>query len=118
MKSKPIGTTGVLCSFIEKYGDIVAPINDLTKKDVPFAWITECDEAQAKIREQLKNCPVLKPLNYDWESEIFLQVDTSRKAIGIIIYQLDLKDPSKKYFAKFALIALGKVEANYLQLHR
>jgi hypothetical protein len=51
---------------IEKYGDIVAPINDLTKKDIHFEWTPACDEAQRLVREALKDCPALKPLNYEW----------------------------------------------------
>jgi hypothetical protein len=113
-----LGTVGVLRSFIKKYGDIVHPINELTKKDVPFVWTTDCDDAQQLIREALKDCPALKPLNYEWNSEIVLQVDTSWRAIGIIIYQLDPNDPTKKDYAQFASITLGKVEANYSQPKR
>jgi hypothetical protein len=72
-----LGTVGVLRNFIEKYGDIVASINELTKKDIVFKWNQGCDEAQAKVREALKDCPALKPLNYKWNSDIVLQVDTS-----------------------------------------
>jgi hypothetical protein len=60
----------------------------------------------------------LKPLNYEWNSDIVLQVDTSWRAIGIIVYQLDPDDPKKRYFARFASIMLGKTEANYSQPKR
>jgi hypothetical protein len=44
-----LGMVGMLRNFIEKYGDIVAPINDLTKKDIGFEWTPACDEAQRLV---------------------------------------------------------------------
>ena len=113
-----LGTVGVLRSYIGGYGDIVAPINDLTKKEIPFEWTPECDEAQRLVREALKDCPALKPIRYEWESDVVLQVDTSWRAVGIILYQVDPEDPKKKYYVRFASITLGKVEANYSQPKR
>lgn len=113
-----LGTVGVLRMFIKNYAKIVEPINDLTKKNTPFVWGPAHDKAQADVREALKDCPALKPLNYKWDSKVFLQVDTSWRAVGIIIYQLDPLDPTKKYFARFASITLTEREANYSQPKR
>jgi hypothetical protein len=44
-----LGTVGVSWNFIEKYSDIVAPINELSKKGIVFEWNQGCDEAQAKV---------------------------------------------------------------------
>lgn len=113
-----LGTVGVLRTFIENYAKIVGPINDLTKKDVPFVWGTDQDKAQADVRQALQECKPLKPLNYEWASEIVLQVDTSWRAVGIIIYQLDPNDPKKKHYARFASITLGERESRYSQPKR
>lgn len=113
-----LGTVGVLRMFIENYAKIVGPINDLTKKGVHFEWGEAHDKAQADVREALRKCKALKPLNYEWNSEIVIQVDTSWKAVGIIIYQLDPEDPTKRYYARFASITLNERESQYSQPKR
>jgi hypothetical protein len=52
----------------------------------------------------VEDCPALKPLNYQWNSDIVLQVDMSWRAIGTIGYQLDPDNPKKKYFTRFVSI--------------
>lgn len=113
-----LGTVGVLRMFIKDYAKLVGPLNDLTKKGVPFEWGEEHDKAQADVREALKDCKALKPLNYEWASDIVLQVDTSWRAVGIIIYQVDPEDSTKKYYARFASITLGERESQYSQPKR
>lgn len=113
-----LGTVGVLRMFIKNYAKIVEPINELTKKGVQFVWGPACDKAQADVREALKDCPALKPINYKWLSPVVFQVDTSWRAVGIIIFQIDPEDPTKKYYARFASITLNDREANYSQPKR
>jgi hypothetical protein len=113
-----LGTVGILRKFIEKFADITGPINDLTKKDVPFIWTKEHDEAQRLVREALLVAKPLKPLNYEWDTEIYLVVDTSYRAVGIVVYQIDPLDPKKKHFARFASITLNARESNYSQPKR
>ena len=38
--------------FIQHYSNIAKPLNDTTKKDQPFKWTTECQQAF----EELKRC--------------------------------------------------------------
>jgi hypothetical protein len=113
-----LGTVGVLRMFIKDYAKIVGPINDLTKKGVPFVWGDAQDKAQADVRDALENCEPLKPLNYEWDSDIVIQVDTSWRAVGIIIYQCDPKDPKIRHYARFASITLGERESQYSQPKR
>jgi hypothetical protein len=70
------------------------------------------------VKEALLNCDALKPLNYEWDSDIVLAVDTSWMAVGIEIYQCDPDDPRKRYFAKFDSIPLNEREARFSQPKR
>ena len=113
-----LGTVGVMRMFIEKFGEIARPIQRLTQKDIPFEWGKQQELAMETLKKALINAPWLRPLNYDWETDIVLAVDTSWMAIGVIIYQLDLIDPKKKHFAKFASLPLNKREARFSQPKR
>jgi hypothetical protein len=45
--------------FCKDFSTIAAPIFHLTKKDVPFVWGKEQQEAQEKIIMRITNTPVL-----------------------------------------------------------
>jgi hypothetical protein len=104
--------------FIKDYALLSRPIQKMTRKDVEFEWGEEQKSAMEKLKVALGNAPCLKPLNYDWDSDIVLAVDTSWMAVGIQIYQTDPHDPKKRYYAKFASITLNRREAEFSQLKR
>ena len=70
------------------------------------------------IKAEVALCRALKLLNYDWDSDIVLAVDTSWRSVGIEVYQCDPEDPTKKYFAKFTSIPLNDREARFSQPKR
>ena len=74
-----MGTAGQLRMFIKNYAKKAAPLTRLTS-NVPFEWSTEHDLAMEAIKEGIRNCPSLKPINYDWD--VYLSVDMSYKAVG------------------------------------
>ena len=101
--------------FVKDYAKIANPLTWLTS-DVPFEWGPECDEAMAKIKEAILKAPCLRPINYDWE--VYLAVDTSYKAIGWYIYQVDPSDTDKVYFCYFGSGVLNEREARFSQSKR
>jgi hypothetical protein len=46
-----LGLANFYCRFIEGYAQVARPLNDLTKKNIPFAW----KEAQQTAFDTLKN---------------------------------------------------------------
>jgi hypothetical protein len=113
-----LGTVGVLRMFVKDYAKLSRPIQKLTRKDEEFEWGTEQELAMEKLKEALAGAPCLKPLNYDWDSDIVMAVDTSWMAVGIQVYQTDPNDPQKRYYAKFASITLNRREAEFSQPKR
>nr|GAT44352.1 predicted protein [Mycena chlorophos] len=87
-----LGTVGVLRMFIKNYALLARPIQKLMRGDVEFEWGEDQEQSMAKLKEALINAPCLKPLNYDWDSDIVMAVDTSWMAVGIQIYQCDPAD--------------------------
>lgn len=115
---KFLGTVGVMRMFIQDYGKLSQPIQKLTRDVEEFVWGPEQIEAMEILKQALLVAGCLKPLNYEWDSEIYLAVDTSWMAVGLQIYQLDPLDPKKKYYAKFGSITLNEREARFSQPKR
>ena len=113
-----LGTTGVFRVFVEDYARKAEPLIRLTRLEEDFTWGDAQAKAQQELKDALENCPALKPLDYSWDSDIILAVDTSWKAIGIIIYQCDPKEPKKRYYSRFMSITMNDREARFSQAKR
>ena len=73
--------------FIPGYANIVCPINNLLKMDVPFKWTDEHTAAMDQLADAVATNPVLQRLNY--ERPFFLEVDASQFTTGAILSQKD-----------------------------
>ena len=73
--------------FCKDFSTIAAPLFRLTKKDVPFVWGKEQQEAQETIINRITNAPVLaRP---DPARQFELETDASLIGTGAILYQQD-----------------------------
>ena len=75
--------------FIQDFTQIAHPLNDLTKKDVPWIW----GATQKQAFNVLKNSFTLQPILAIWEPgrPTQMKVDASRYAMGGVLLQ-QLKD--------------------------
>jgi hypothetical protein len=113
-----LGTVGVCRMFIKGYAEHAEPLVKLTRLKETFRWEEEQQNAMNKLKELLTNCPAIRPLRYEWDSEIVLAVDTSWRAVGFFIYQADPDEPKKKYYARFGSITMNEREARFSQPKR
>ena len=49
--------------FIQKFSEIAMPLNGLLKKNVPFEWTSECQEAFLTMKKIFMEEPVLMMLD-------------------------------------------------------
>ena len=71
--------------FIKGYGDIMKPLTNLFKKDVPFTWGPEQQNAFDTIRQKLVNAPILQLP--DINKRFYLTCDASSSGIGCVLQQ-------------------------------
>jgi hypothetical protein len=70
-------------SFIHGYAKIVAPLFELTKKDLPFKWTPQCQMAFDTLKQKLLHAPVLIKPNF--LKMFILDVDWLIKVVGAIL---------------------------------
>ncbi|KAK9122470.1 hypothetical protein Sjap_012072 [Stephania japonica] len=54
-----LGLAGYYRRFVQDFSTIAAPMTRLTKKDVPFEWSEECEQAFLELKKRLTTAPVL-----------------------------------------------------------
>ena len=61
--------------FIKNFSNIVGPLNALTKKDMPFAWTIECEQAFQDLKNWVCKNPIL--CHFDPTKQCFVKTDFS-----------------------------------------
>ena len=72
--------------FILNYGRIARPLTALTRKENPFAWTVDCQQAFAELKARLIDAPLLVHFNPDYESMV--ETDASDGVLGGVLLQL------------------------------
>ena len=95
-----LGMAGFYRKFCCNFSVIASPLTDLLKKNVPFLWSPECEEAFQHIKGLLVSKPVLAAPSFDLPFK--LAVDASDVGIGAVLLQEDKQgiDHPVSYFSK------------------
>ena len=81
-----LGLANCYRRFIPRFAHIANPLTNLTKKNQPFKWTTDCQNAFDLLKEKLVSAPILAfP---DFTQEFILHVDASDFAIGMVLTQI------------------------------
>jgi len=99
-------------SFIPNFAHIAAPLNQLSRKNVPFKWTSECEEAFQSLKMKLQNPPILEYPNFSDNNIFNLKTDASGVAIGCV-----LSNGNGKPVA-YASRTLNKAERNYCTIEK
>lgn len=113
-----LGITGVLRSYIPNYGIRAHGLQHLRKKDVKFVWGPDQIKSMELLKEGVREAKAIRPLDYEGQGNIVLAVDSSYIGIGFYIYQEDISDPKKHYYAKFGSKTMNDREARFSQPKR
>ncbi|XP_073121978.1 uncharacterized protein [Henckelia pumila] len=80
-----LGMAGYYRRFMENFSQIAKPLTQLTRKDVPFVWMSECEKSFHELRHRLTIAPVLALPS---ESRGFVvHTDASLQGLGCVLSQ-------------------------------
>jgi len=103
-----LGLAGYYRRFVKNYAIISTPLNHLMRKDQPFEWSDEAQEAFETLKNALTSSPVLAMPNDT--GEFILDTDACDKAVGAVLSQI--QDGEERVIA-YAGRSLDKREINY-----
>src|SRR5262249_24118346 len=95
--------------FVKNFSKIAAPLTELLKKETPFHWDDEQQNAFDHLKKCLMNAPTLQ--YPDFERPFVLYTDASGTGLGAVLSQKD--DDNKERVIAYASRSLNKAERNY-----
>ncbi|GBM55273.1 Retrovirus-related Pol polyprotein from transposon 17.6 [Araneus ventricosus] len=108
-----LGMLNYFRGLIYDYAGIVEPLVKLTKKNTPFVWSVECENAFNTVQEIIHKKPTLK--NFDPNLPISLITDASKIAIcGILLQKKDNVFYPLEFFSR----KLTPAECKYPSIRR
>jgi hypothetical protein len=82
-----LGFSNFYRRFIKDFSTIIAPLVNLTRKDVPFQWSQTCQLAMDALKKAFSTAPVLRP--FDWTKDVILETDASDYVSAGVLSQYD-----------------------------
>ena len=73
--------------FIDGFATISQPLNELTRKNVPFEWTTACQKAFDTLKSRFTTAPVLQLV--DRTKPFQIESNASKFATGAVLRQKD-----------------------------
>jgi hypothetical protein len=95
--------------FVKGFSSIAEPLNRLLKKDTPYRWTKDQQEAFKKLKRCLTTLPILA--YPDFEKPFIVFTDASTFALGAILSQKD--EQNKERVIAYTSRSLNKHERNY-----
>ena len=81
-----IGLAGYYRRHVPNFAKLAQPLTNLTKKDVPFLWTNEHQNAFESLKRNLSTKPLL--IYPDFSQPFIVACDASTKAIGAVLSQV------------------------------
>ena len=108
-----IGLVTYYSKFVHKFSEIMCPLYDLTKKNVPFVWGKRQDCAYRAIKSAICNSDLLTC--FTGKSKLAVEVDASPNGVGAVLLQIEDGIERPLMFSSKKLTA---AEMNYSQTDR
>jgi transposase InsO family protein len=108
-----LGLCGTVRIWIKNYSELARPLVELWKKNAEFDWDARRQQAFEILKQLVSSSPALNPINYTSDLAVVLSVDTSLRAVGIILSQRDEK--GRKRPARYGSIPMNERESRYSQ---
>ena len=101
-------------SFLPDLATTLAPLHELLKKGVQWAWTRECQQAYEACKQNLTSDTLL--VHYEGNRELRLACDASSYGLGAVISHV--MDDGRERPIAYASRTLSSSERNYAQIER
>ncbi len=82
-----LGMAGFYRKHIHKFSHLAAPLTDLTRKNQPFRWTVDCQQAFEDLKDKLVTSPILVKANLS--KQFILEGDASQHHVAAFLLQYD-----------------------------
>ncbi|QRW24229.1 Retrotransposable element Tf2 protein [Rhizoctonia solani] len=104
-----LGFVNYLCQFIPHFSSVACPLHNLTKKETPWSWGTQEEEAFQELKSLVTRSLVLIHSNPDLP--YYLETDASGVAMGAILSQRG--EDNRLHPIAYMSKSFSGAEANY-----
>ena len=80
-----LGFTNFYWWFIKRFSRLVWPLTQLTKKDTPFQWKSDCEAVFQQLKKTFTEALILQ--HFDWTHEVTVETDTSDTVVAGVLLQ-------------------------------
>ena len=103
-----LGLAGYYREYIDAFSEIAEPMFNLTRKEVPFDWTEDCEEAFMILKDKLTSAPILA--YPDQTKTYILDTDCSQFGMGAVLSQVH---EGRERVVAYASKTLSKSQRNY-----
>ena len=106
-----LGLASYYRRFIRDFATIAAPLNQLTRKDIPFEWSESCRESFERLKSVLVSAPVLAYPRFGPGNTFILETNASKIGLGAVLSQM--QGDGAIHPVAYASRATNQPERNY-----
>ncbi len=106
-----LGAVGFFRKYIQGFGQIAKPLNDMTSNKFGNCWTPEMDKTWKELKKRLTEAPILR--HPDFTKPFILYTDASKKGVGAILAQHDDKAKAD-YVVEYFSQSLGQAQENWV----
>ena len=104
-----LGFTNFYWWFIKRFSRLVWLLTQLTKKDTPFQWKSDCEAVFQQLKKAFTEALILQ--HFNWTHEVTVETDTSDTVVAGVLLQKD-EDSQLQPMAYFSS-KMSSAEVNY-----
>lgn len=110
-----LGKVNFYHQYIPAYSQLLEPLHKILRKDMPFLWTEQCQEAFEKVKSYLISEPILAIFDRNKETNIYS--DASLQGISAVLKQVQENGEEKPvaYFSKKLNSSQKKKKAVFLE---
>ncbi len=82
-----LGIAGFYRKHIDRFSHLAAPLTDLTRKNQPFRWTVDCQQAFEDLKNKLVVLPILVKANLS--KQFILETDANQHHAAAVLLQYD-----------------------------